>query len=130
MKRSTIFIETVNKMNEAAAVEYLDTMVRLEAARSGSKELAITKICRDYGLTPAQIKHVRGGRAKDIKLSLFQRVRLAYLDYMHRLITSLEHEVAVEKAKHEDDSIQVLESEVQALLQKVEEARSRYAGKG
>lgn len=123
--KSTIFVEKVDEMNGAVTAEYLDKMVSREATRIGSKELATEKICRDYGFTPAQIKHIRGRRAKDIKLSLFQRVRHSYLDYCERQVRLLQHEIAVEKAKYEDASLRNLEEEISALAQKVSEAKER-----
>lgn len=123
--KSTIFVEKVNKMNGGVTAEYLDKMVKREAAIVGNKELAIDTLCRRYGFTPAQIKHIRGGRAKDPRGSLIKRVKLAYLDYCEGLVKKLQHEIAVEKALNEDDALETLENEISTLAKKVSEAKAR-----
>ncbi|MEX3008337.1 hypothetical protein [Hoeflea sp. TYP-13] len=121
--RSTILVEMVDKVNSAVTGEYIEKMVKREAARQGNRGLAIKKLCRDYGFTPAQIKHLRGGRAKDPKLSLVRRVQIAFLDHCENQIKALQHEIRIEKAKHEDADLEHLEAEATALAEKVRRAR-------
>lgn len=121
--RSTILVETVNKVSSAVTAQYLDRMVRREAALTGSKSKAIDKICRKYGFTHAQIKHLRGGRAKDPKASLIWRVRAAYLDFCERQIKALQHEIRIEKAKHEDADFSDFAREADVLAEKVRRAK-------
>lgn len=123
--RSTNLVETGDAMSSAVTSEMLDKIVVREIANSGSREAAMDKICRTYGFTRAQIKHLRGGRAKDVKLSLFQKVRFAYLDYCEKQIAALQHEIQIEKAKHSDADLGNLEGEVEALAAKVARAKAR-----
>ena len=92
----------VAKMSAVAAGEYVRKMGDREIERAGSRDRAFDAIARRYGLTRSQIRHLRDGRAKTVEAGLFQRIRLAYLDFCERQIRALEHELAVERAMTND----------------------------
>jgi hypothetical protein len=66
--------------------------------------------------------HLRSRRAKSCDVSLFARIRGAYLDLCERQVTKLQHQIAVEKATHDD--LEDLAAEAAALAEKI---RSRRA---
>ncbi len=92
------FGNEVPNVSAATATEYVQKLVRIEAGTTGTKETAIAKIARDYGLTPSQLTHLYKGRAKTCDVSLFARIRGAYLDRCARALASLQHELAMEEA--------------------------------
>lgn len=55
-----------------------------------------------YGIGFWQLSHLRSGRAKSVDLSLYARIRGAYLDYCERQISTLQHELEIEKAMNAD----------------------------
>lgn len=88
----------VPQVSAATATEYVQKLVRIETGTTGTKETAIAKIARDYGLTPSQLTHLYKGRAKTCDVGLFARIRGAYLDRCARALASLQHELAMEEA--------------------------------
>lgn len=47
------------------------------------------------------------------------RIRAAYLDLCERQVRALQHEISVEKALHEDDTIQDLERQAARLASQI-----------
>ena len=122
--KSTDSVETVNSMSCVLAGEYLDKMIEREAAHS-NREVALTVIARRYGFTQAQIKHLRGGRAKDVRLSVFMRIRAAYLDHCDKMMARLIHEIETEKSRFGSEHFQDLDAEASALAEKIKAAKER-----
>lgn len=110
-------------MSAAVASEYVRRMVEREAKGPGDTEGAMSRLEQKYGIGFWQLSHLRGGRAKTCDASLFARIRSAYLDYCERQIRLLEHEIAVEKAINEDDSLEDLEREVSQLVARIQAKR-------
>lgn len=125
--KSTKIVETVNEMSCVLAGEYLDKMIEREAANS-NREAAIAVIARRYGFTQAQIKHLRGGRAKDVRMSVFMRIRAAYLDHCEKLMGRLIHEIETEKLRFGSDHFQSLDAEASALVAKIKAAKEQAKG--
>jgi flagellar biosynthesis chaperone FliJ len=111
-------------MTIEAASNYAATLLDLEVHRSGNIETALSRIEQRYGISPNQIMHLRNRRAKSCDVSLFARLRLAYVDLCERQVTKLQHQIAVEKATG-DDTLEDLENEARALAAKI---KARKAG--
>ena len=107
-------------MSTAVASKYVRRMVARESKGPGDIEGAMARLEARYGIGFWQLSHLRGGRAKTIDVGLFARIRSAYLDYCERQIRLLEHEVEVEKAMNEDDTLEDLAREAADLLARVE----------
>lgn len=113
-------------MSAVAASDLVRKMVDREIAASGSRDRAFDALSRRYGLTRSQLRHLRDGRAKTVETGLFHRIRLAYLDYCQRMIATLEHELAVERATGDvDDNLERFELEAQELASKIVAARAK-----
>ena len=110
-------------MSTAVASEYVRRMVARESRGPGDTESAMARLEARYGIGFWQLSHLRGGRAKTVDVGLFARIRAAYLDYCERQLRLLEHEIAVEKAMNEDDSLEDLESEAAALMARIKAKR-------
>lgn len=118
--------QRVAEMSTIAASGYVRKMVDREIANSGSRDRAFDALSRRYGLTRSQIRHLRDGRAKTIEAGLFQRIRLAYLDFCERQIAALNHELALERAMGaEDDAMADFEREASELAAKVATAKAQ-----
>jgi hypothetical protein len=111
-------------MTIEAASNYAATLLDLEVHRSGNIDTALHHIEQRYGISPNQIMHLRNRRAKSCDVSLFARLRLAYVDLCERQVTKLQHQIAVEKATG-DDTLEDLENEARALAAKI---KARKAG--
>lgn len=109
----------VHGMSTAVASEYVRRMVARESRGPGDTEGAMARLEARYGIGFWQPSHLRGGRAKTVDIGLFARIRAAYLDYCEKQIRLLQHEIAVEKAINEDDSLEDLEREAAELVARV-----------
>lgn len=114
----------VPNVSAATATEYVQKLVTIETATSGTKENAIAKIARDYGLTPSQLTHLYKGRAKTCDVGLFTRIRSAYLDRCARALAALQHELAMEEASSGDAFDQDLVARAAALAEEVAAKRA------
>lgn len=101
------------------ASDYVRRMVEQESKGWGDQENALSRLEARYGLPFWSLNHIRTGRAKTVEAGLFARIRGAYLDLCERQITKLQHEVAVEKALNNDDSLQDLEREAEELAARI-----------
>jgi hypothetical protein len=104
---------------------YVRRMVEHEARGWGDQQTAQQRLEVRYGLPFWSMEHLRTGRAKSVEAGLFARIRAAYLDLCERQVARLQHEIAIEKAMHEDDALEDLEREAQRLAALVQEKKAR-----
>lgn len=108
------------ELSTAAAVEtagqYVRRMVATESSGWGDHANAQQRLERRYGIPYWSLEHIRTGRAKTVDAGLFARIRAAYLDLCERQMARLQHEIQIEKALHEDDTIEDLEREAASIL--------------
>ena len=113
----------VNPMTVEAASNYASRLLELEQ-RGSDTESALYRLEQRYGLSPNQIMHLRSRRAKSCDVSLFARLRGAYLDLCERQVTKLQHQIAIEKATDDDDDLRDLEAAAAALAEKIAAKRA------
>lgn len=104
---------------------YVRRMVETEARGWGDQTNAGRRLSARYGIPFNALEHLRAGRAKTVEAGLLSRIRAAYLDLCSRQIEKLQHEIAIEKAIHEDDELAGIEVEAAALASRIEAARAR-----
>lgn len=121
--KSTHPMKEVHPMTVEAAYDYASRLVELEA-RGSDQDAAMHRLEQRYGLSPNQIMHLRSRRAKSCDVSLFARLRMAYVDLCERQVTKLQHQIAIERASG-DDTLEDLENEARALAAKIQ---ARKAG--
>lgn len=119
MTKSTNILHPVSPMTVEAASNYASRLLDMEQRGSSDTEGALYRLEQRYGLSPNQITHLRSRRAKSCDVSLFARLRAAYLDLCERQVSKLQHEIAIEKATG-DDTLEDLESEARALAAKIQ----------
>ncbi len=74
---------------------------------------------RRFGVGRWTLAHLKKGRAKTCDVSVFARMRAAYIAICERQMAKLQHEIAVEKATHDDDDLRDLEAAAAALAAKI-----------
>lgn len=103
------FGNEVPKVSAAIATKYVREMVELETVTSQTREAALRKLARDYGLTVSQLTHLYKAKAKTCDVSLFARVKAAYLDRCARMAERLLHTIEIEEASggnaHDQDLV-------------------------
>lgn len=89
----------VQPMTLEVASDYARQLVELEARGRGDTEGALFRLEQRYGLGPNQVMHLASGRAKSCDVSLFARLRLAYLDLCAAHVRKLQLKIATEEAQ-------------------------------
>jgi hypothetical protein len=115
-------LKQVHPMTVEAASEYASRLLEHEQ-RGSDIEAALFRLEQRYGLSPNQIMHLRSKRAKSCDVSLFARLRSAYLDLCERQVSKLQHEIAITKATS-DDALEDLEAEALRLAEKIAERKA------
>jgi predicted xylose isomerase-like sugar epimerase len=103
------FGNEVPNVSAATATKYVREMVELETVTSTTREAALRKLARDYGLTVSQLTHLYKAKAKTCDVSLFARVKAAYLDRCAKMAARLLHTIEIEEASggnaHDQDLV-------------------------
>lgn len=120
--------ETQQKVHEVmssadVASGYVRRMVEKETRGWGDQDSALTRLEARFGIPFWSLNNIRTGRAKTVEAGLFARIRGAYLDLCERQVAKLQHEIAIEKALTEDDTLEDLEAQALALALKIKTRR-------
>lgn len=108
----------VPEMTIEAASNYAANLLDIEVYRTGNVDSALHQIEQRYGLSPNQVMHLKKRRAKECDVSLFARMRLAYLDACDRTARKLLHIIETDKAT--DNAVdQDLADRLQALAAEI-----------
>ncbi|KKC39537.1 hypothetical protein WH87_04925 [Devosia epidermidihirudinis] len=118
------FGNEVPKVSATTATEYVREMVKLETMSSGTKEAAMRKLSRDYGLTVSQLTHLHKAKAKTCDVSLYARVKAAYLDRCAKVAARLLHTLEIEEASGADAHDQDLVDRLTGILAEVATKRA------
>lgn len=108
---------------------YVRRMVEREARGWGDQTNAQQRLEARYGLPFWAMEHLRTGRAKTVEAGLFARIRGAYLDLCERQVAKLQHEIAIERTLHEDDTLEDLEGEARRLAARIQAKKQARAMK-
>lgn len=106
----------VQPMTVEAASNYASALLEYEQ-RGSDTDAALFRIEQRYGISPNQLMHLRSRRAKSCDVSLFARLRGAYLDMCQRTVSKLQNEIAREAAS--DADLEDLEARVRVLAAEV-----------
>lgn len=115
---SRFSMHQVHPMTVEVASNYASLLVEMEQ-RGSDTEDALYRLEQRYGLSPNQLLHLRSRRAKSCDVSLFGRLKAAYIDLCEQQVRKLQHQIAVEKATYDDDDLADLEAEARRLAEKV-----------
>lgn len=102
------------------AAGYVRRMVESETRGWGDQESALGRLEARYGLPFWSLNNLRTGRAKTVEAGMFGRIRAAYLDLCERQVAKLQHEISIEKALNEDDTLEDLEREARRLAARIQ----------
>lgn len=109
-------------MTAATATEYVRRMIGREMQGPGDAGPAMNRLEAKYGIPFWTLEHLRKGKAKTVDVSVFARIREAYLSHCERQLRALEHEIRLEKARGNDRDQDLL-AEAETLLAKIAERR-------
>lgn len=112
------------EMNISTATDYVRQMVQEESQGSGDLDNAIARLSRRYRLSKSQLVHIRRGHSKTCDISLFQKIRLAYLDHCERQIQRFKRQ----HQEAQDDHTQDLLAQAESLLHQINTAKEKARG--
>lgn len=118
-------MSTVNAISPDLAASYARKMLERETRGNGDQMGALERVGRKCGLSARALRRLLSGETKDPGITVFGRIRMAYLKYCESQISELAHEIAADKARYGDDAFEDLGAEVQALAEKIKAAKER-----
>ena len=127
--RSPIFGNEAPIVTAATATRYVQELVELETVTARTKEAAMRRLARDYGLTVSQLTHLYKARAKTCDVGLYARVKAAYLDRCAKMAARLLHKIELEEAGGVDAHDQDLVDRLAGLLEEIA-TKSSTVGQG
>jgi hypothetical protein len=94
----------------------------LEAGARSEDELdaAYDAFERQFAVGRWTVEHLRKNKAKTCDVSVFAKLKGAYIALCERQVAKLQHQIAVEKAIDDDDDLSDLEAEASRLAAKVQ----------
>lgn len=124
----------VPPMTVEAATDYAARVHdKLTAGVRGDDELdwAYAQFESQYGVGRWTIEHLRKKRAKSCDVSVFAKIKNAYLALCEAQLRKLQHEIAIEKATYDDDDLADLEAATAAIAARLKAKKaSRMAAAG
>lgn len=114
--------QLVPPMTVEAAADYASRVHRfIEAGTRSDDDLdtAYAAFERQFGVGRWTIEHLRKRKAKSCDVGIYAKLKGAYVALCERQVAKLQHEIAIEKATHEDDDLRDLEAEAAALASKI-----------
>jgi len=114
----------VPKVSAATATRYVRELVALEIPNTHTREAALRKLARDYGMTVSQITHLYKAKAKTCDVGLFARVRAAYLDRCAKMAARMLHTIQLEEASGTDADDQDLADRLTKILAEAQTKRA------
>lgn len=116
-------MSSVNAFSPDRASGYAKKLFEMRVKGWGDAPRAVSDCARRSNMSPRSYERLMKGETKDPSMTIFGRVRKAYLDYCHEQIERLQHEIAIEMTRSGDESFEDLAAEAEALAAKIEAAR-------
>lgn len=117
-------LRTAQMTSVDLARNYADRLVLREARGPGDMEEAMRRVEAKTGIGFSTLWGLRYRPPKTIDVSVFQRVRGAYLALCERQLATLKHELEVEATRGDSDAFADLVDEAEALVAKLKAART------
>lgn len=114
-------------MSAAVASEYVRRMIHREGTGPGDCERAMQMIEAKYGIGFWTLDHLRRRKAKTVDVSLFARIKAAFIDHCGRQAASLLHEADMAMRIEPNDDVAAIEDEIRALVARLEAAKGTAA---
>lgn len=118
-------MSTADAISAELARDYATRLFQMRVKGWGDESEALGDVANWSRMMPRSFKRLMTGETKEPSLGMYARVRAAYLDYCHRLVKQLEHEIEVDRKVHGDAALEDIGREVAALADKVRAAKAR-----
>lgn len=111
-------------------------MFQRECAGWGDEERALAKVARQCGMSAISFKRLMKGQRKVVDVLLCKRIRLAYLNLCHNLMTQIQNDIqAIEEAFGHDavadfmDQVEDLDARVNAAKAAAQRTLRNHEGR-
>lgn len=118
-------MSAVDAFSPDRASGYAKKLFEMRVKGWGDAPQAMKECAARSKMTPRSYERLMKGEFKDPGMSIFGRVRKAYLDFCHEQVERLQHEIQVEMKRSGDEPFEDLAAEAEALAAKIEAARQR-----
>ncbi|MBD8556326.1 hypothetical protein IFT84_17600 [Rhizobium sp. CFBP 8762] len=117
-------MHSIDAFSPELTAAYARKMVERESRGNGDQLNALERVGRRCGLTSRSLRRLINGEVKDPGVSVFAKVRMAYLEYCARQIAELKHEIEADKARFGNAAVlKDFDHEVEALESKLRAAK-------
>lgn len=114
-------------MSAAEASFYVRQMIHREAHGPGDHERAMERLEAKYGLGFWTLDHLRKRKAKTCDVTLYARIKAAFIDHCGKQAAKLLIEAETAMAVNPNDDVATIQSEIDALVARLETAKSEAA---
>lgn len=115
----------VKPMSTVEASYFVREMIHREAKGPGDYERAMERLEARYGIGFWTLDHLRKNKAKTCEVSLYARIKLAFIDHCGRQARRLLTEAAVAQAVNPNDDVAAIQNEIEALRARLEAAQGK-----
>jgi hypothetical protein len=114
-------------MSAAEASFYVRQMIHREAHGPGDHERAMERLEARYGLGFWTLDHLRKKKAKTCDVTLYARIKAAFIDHCGKQAAKLLIEADTAMAVNPNDDVAAIQDEIQTLVARLEAAKSQAA---
>ncbi|WIW52401.1 hypothetical protein LRP31_25615 [Mesorhizobium mediterraneum] len=114
-------MSSVDMAGEASG--FVRRMVENETRGWGDMDNALTRLEAKYGLPFWTLQNLRTGRAKTVEASMFNRIKIAFVDQCRRHAERLLHEAEMAKVGNPNVDLADIENQIRALAAKLAAAK-------
>lgn len=111
-------------MSAAEASEFVRKMIHREEDGPGAAERAMKKLARDYKISFWTLDHLRKNKAKTCDVSLFAKIKAAFIDHCTKHAERLRREAQLVQEASPNDDVAALGREIQALADRLAAAQA------
>lgn len=111
-------------MSAAEASEFVRKMIHREEDGPGAAERAMRKLARDYKISFWTLDHLRKNKAKTCDVSLFAKIKAAFIDHCTKHAERLKREAQLAQEASPNDDVAALSREIQALADRLAVAKA------
>ena len=110
-------------MSAVEASYYVRTMIHREASGPGEAEEAMGRLERRYGIGFWTLDHFQRGKAKTCDVSLYARIRAAFVDHCGKQANRLLEEAKTAQRVEPNDDVAAIQREIEALVARLAAAK-------
>lgn len=114
-------------MSTVEATHLVRTMIHRESSGPGEAERAMERLASKYGISFWTLDYFRKGKAKTCDVTLYARIRAAFVDHCGRQAQRLLEEAKTAQRVEPNEDVAAILGEIEALAARLAIAKSNAA---